>query len=165
MSIGKNSINRTNIAKTSAAAKAKENKFYDATEPEKIENYDNVMLEFIPTAMIIPTYDEQSITCKNNFMEVVSSVRNFGIMIPILLRKVTMDGKDYYRILSGHKRFFAAKTLGLTKVPAEIITCSDAKATLIYNEIEKYDSKSVSYDKEDIVRNVAKSEDLPNYLL
>ena len=47
-----------------------------------------------------------------NMDDMIESVRRYGIVEPIT---VTQDG-DNYRILTGHRRFRAAKAVGLTEV-------------------------------------------------
>lgn len=167
MSVGKNSISRATKA-TSSANKPSVQKFYDAVDAEEPKvKAEHVSVEFVPTSLIIPTYDEESITCSSNFQDVVSSVKNYGILIPLLLRKVKLSDGYGYRILSGHKRLFAAKFLKIESVPAEVIVCDDRKAASIYNEIEKYDSKTKSYEKKDNFKNAdtGNNGNLPSYLL
>lgn len=165
MSLGKNSINRANLASEKPAQS--EQKFYDACDVEPaVVKQEETEVDFISTDLILPTYDEQSITCKSTFVDVVASVKKYGVLIPLLLRKIKDGDQVKYRILSGHKRLFAAKQIGIKKVPALIISVDDRKAAAIYSEIEKYDSKSKSFDKaelESAMREVKR--DLPNYLL
>ena len=50
--------------------------------------------------------------------DMVRSVQNYGIMVPIIVRDV--PGSDTYEILSGHNRVNAAKIAGKKNVPAVI---------------------------------------------
>lgn len=47
----------------------------------------------------------------------VQSIREFGVMTPIVVRPVTEGG---YEIISGHRRIHACKRAGIEKVPAVI---------------------------------------------
>ena len=42
--------------------------------------------------------------------ELVESIRNNGVLVPVLVRP---DGKNGYEMVSGHRRMFASKVLGL----------------------------------------------------
>ena len=62
----------------------------------------------------------------------VESIKEFGVMIPIIVRK---KENDIYEILSGHNRVNAAKLVGLTTIPAVIHdNLSDDDAILIVTE-------------------------------
>ncbi len=65
-------------------------------------------------------FDEESLD------ELASSIRELGIIQPLTLRKV---GADQYQIISGERRYRAAKTAGLTTVPAYIRTANDSELT------------------------------------
>ena len=59
--------------------------------------------------------------------ELVSSIRERGILSPILVRK-----KDnFYEVMSGHRRKRAAEIIGLEKVPVIIKELTDDDATII----------------------------------
>lgn len=67
-------------------------------------------------------YDE------NKKEEMKESIKENGILVPIIVRKIE---DDKYEILSGHNRVQCAKELGLSTVPTQIVDCDDDKATLI----------------------------------
>ena len=58
--------------------------------------------------------------------ELASSIRELGIIQPLTLRKL---GGDQYQIISGERRYRAAKKAGLTSVPAYIRTANDSELT------------------------------------
>ncbi|MCM1052052.1 MAG: ParB/RepB/Spo0J family partition protein [Paenibacillus sp.] len=58
--------------------------------------------------------------------ELSQSVREFGIIQPISLRKT---GPDTYQIIAGERRYRAAQMAGLTTIPAYIRTADDALVT------------------------------------
>lgn len=65
-------------------------------------------------------FDEESLE------ELASSIRELGIIQPLTLRKV---GAEQYQIISGERRFRAAKLAGLLSVPAYIRTANDSELT------------------------------------
>lgn len=65
-------------------------------------------------------FDEESLE------ELASSIRELGIIQPLTLRKV---GAEQYQIISGERRFRAAKLAGLSSVPAYIRTANDSELT------------------------------------
>jgi len=58
--------------------------------------------------------------------ELASSIRELGIIQPLTLRSI---GGDKYQIISGERRFRAAKLAGLTSVPAYVRTANDSEVT------------------------------------
>lgn len=58
--------------------------------------------------------------------ELAMSIREIGIIQPLTLRSV---GGEQYQIISGERRYRAAKMAGLTSVPAYVRTASDAELT------------------------------------
>lgn len=66
------------------------------------------------------TFDEDSL------QELASSIRELGIIQPLTLRSI---GTNAYQIISGERRFRAAKIAGLTSVPAYIRTANDSELT------------------------------------
>lgn len=65
------------------------------------------------------------------FDEMVESIKNFGVIVPIVVRKKGLK----YEILSGHNRVNAAKEAGLTDVPAVVKDeLTEEEATLIVTE-------------------------------
>ena len=58
--------------------------------------------------------------------ELATSIRELGIIQPLTLRKT---GSDQYQIISGERRYRAAKMAGLDTVPAYIRTASDSELT------------------------------------
>ena len=65
-------------------------------------------------------FDEESLE------ELASSIRELGIVQPLTLRKL---GPDQYQIISGERRYRAAKMAGLLSVPAYIRTANDSELT------------------------------------
>ena len=57
------------------------------------------------------------VTADSNMLELKESISKFGILSPLIVRPM-MEG--YYEIISGHRRRYAAKILGYTKVPVII---------------------------------------------
>lgn len=60
--------------------------------------------------------------------ELIESVKERGILSPILVRQV---GDDEYEIISGHRRKHAAEKAGLSTIPVIIRELSDEDATII----------------------------------
>ena len=58
--------------------------------------------------------------------ELASSIRELGIIQPLTLRKMS---PDQYQIISGERRYRAAKLAGLETVPAYIRTANDSEIT------------------------------------
>lgn len=57
------------------------------------------------------------VTADMSMVELKDSIEKYGILNPLIVRPVP---EGYYEIISGHRRKFAAKQLGYTKVPVII---------------------------------------------
>lgn len=66
------------------------------------------------------TFDNEAIE------ELAASIREFGIIQPLSLRKT---GPDSYQIIAGERRYRAARLAGLDSVPAYIRTASESELT------------------------------------
>ncbi|WP_297635666.1 ParB/RepB/Spo0J family partition protein [uncultured Clostridium sp.] len=83
---------------------------------EKIETKEEKKDSLLVSLNKIKTYSDQprKFFDNENIAELAESIKNHGIIQPILLRK---SGKDYI-IVAGERRFRAAKMAGLKDVPA-----------------------------------------------
>lgn len=62
---------------------------------------------------------------KEQDADLLASIKEKGVLVPLILRKL-VDGD--LEIVAGHRRYHAAKQLGLKEVPAEIRELSDREA-------------------------------------
>jgi ParB family chromosome partitioning protein len=85
--------------------------------PVSIENYE-IEINKIKANPAQPrtSFDEESL------MELADSIKSHGIIQPLTLREI---GYGEYQIISGERRFRAARMAGLTTVPAYIRTATD----------------------------------------
>ena len=64
--------------------------------------------------------------------ELVASIKQHGVLEPILLRLIKSDQhSDHYELVAGERRFRACKEIGLSKIPAIVKELSDEEANLI----------------------------------
>ncbi len=64
--------------------------------------------------------------------ELVASIRQHGVLEPILLRSIKSDQySGHYELVAGERRFRACKEIGLSKIPAIVKELSDEEASLI----------------------------------
>ena len=81
----------------------------------------------IEISRISPNPDQPRTIFDEEALEELSrSVREYGIIQPISLRKT---GPDTYQIIAGERRYRAALMAGLSTVPAYIRTADDATMT------------------------------------
>ena len=81
-------------------------------------------------------FNEASLT------ELADSVREFGIIQPIIVRK--LNGEEKYEIIAGERRYRAAKQVGLTSVPVIINTNIDDTSSLAMALIENIHREDLS---------------------
>lgn len=62
--------------------------------------------------------------------ELIESIRANGILTPLIVRPVDGSTTDY-EIVSGHRRFFAAREAGLKEVPAFVYAISRTEASIL----------------------------------
>lgn len=60
--------------------------------------------------------------------EMVESVKQYGILVPVIVRKREEGG---YELISGHRRHHAATLAGLETIPVMVKDCNDDEATVI----------------------------------
>lgn len=134
---------------------------------------ERVVVRKIPLDQIGANPDQPRKTFSDaELAELAASIRERGVIQPILLRSVT--GRPYmYEIIAGERRFRASKLAGQTEIPAIIKTISDANAMEIalienvqrenLNPIEEaYAYQNImqkcGYELADVVRLIGKSE-------
>lgn len=77
------------------------------------------------------------------------SIKDMGIILPLLVKK---SADRAYEVISGHRRLFAAKKLGLKEVPCKVLSVDDATAdimmvdTNLHREEISPSEKARSYD-------------------
>ena len=77
----------------------------------------------IPISQISPNPDQpRNFFDETALEELATSIRELGIIQPLTLRKVSSEN---YQIISGERRYRAAKLAGLDSVPAYIRTATD----------------------------------------
>jgi len=64
----------------------------------------------------------------DSMQKLIRSIEQQGVLVPITVRK-SSDGE--YEIISGHRRCFAARYLGMTTIPGIIKECSDDEAVIM----------------------------------
>jgi ParB family chromosome partitioning protein len=102
----------------------------------------------------------------------IDSIKTKGIIQPLVVRPIVMDGRHIYEIIAGERRWRAARTLGLEKVPVVIKECDDREAleTAIIENIQRDDltpieeaeayqrlMKEFNYTQEEMARSIGKS--------
>ena len=93
----------------------------------------------IPLELIEPNA-EQPRTSLGNIEELASSIREKGVLEPILVRQIA---PNHYQIISGERRFRAALLAGLDEIPA-IELDADDKETLEIALIENIQRKDLT---------------------
>ena len=130
--------------------------------------------EWITTTHIEPNpYQPRRFFGEDEMQELINSVREHGILQPILVRPLSMEqGQTRYQLVAGERRWRAAQQAGLEQVPAIVRAVADQQAlelALIEN-VQRRDISAVDADlsyrrlatefhlsQEDIARRVGKS--------
>ena len=91
------------------------------TAPETIQK--------IPVSDLFPFKDHPfSVVDDKRMMEMVESVKEFGIMVPLIARPLDGGG---YEIISGHRRKHACELAGLEEVPVLVRNLDNDEATIL----------------------------------
>lgn len=90
-----------------------------------------------------------------DFQQLVDSIKENGILYPILVRPAT---KDSYEIISGHRRVAAAKVAGFVNVPVIIRVLDDDAATIAMVHSNFYREKIRTSEKAKAYRMCLEAE-------
>ena len=89
----------------------------------------NEQIQHLPLSSLVPFKDHPfRVVDDDRMMETVESVREYGVLVPIIARPVE-DG--LYEIVSGHRRKHAAELAGLTEIPVIVRDLDDDAATIL----------------------------------
>ncbi len=97
--------------------------------PESEAKETGQTIHMIPVAQIVPNrYQPRKTFVEEELRELVESVRQHGILQPVLVRR---KGEDLYELIAGERRFRAAKSAQLPAVPAVIRKSGDDESTIL----------------------------------
>ena len=121
---------------------------------------------------LIPNkYQPRKIFDEDNLNELTNSIRERGILQPIIVRK-SNDEKSKFEIIAGERRWLAAQRAGLHKVPVVITEADDLKSLefAIVENVQRNDLNPLeeaqgykrlidefTYDQEKVSRFIGKS--------
>ena len=108
---------------------------------------------------------------KGNLEELTSSVKERGVIQPIIVRQ-SADHKNKYEIIAGERRWLAAQNAGFHEVPVVITEADDLKSLefAIVENVQRHDLNSIEeangyqklidefeYDQEKVAKFIGKS--------
>ena len=108
---------------------------------------------------------------KENLEELTSSIKERGVIQPIIVRK-SEDFSDKYEIIAGERRWLAAQNAGLHEIPVVIAEANDLKSLefAIVENVQRHDLNSIEeatgyqrlisefgYDHEKVAKFIGKS--------
>ena len=134
----------------------------------KISNKENQ----IPIGDLVPNkYQPRKIFDEDNLNDLKNSIKERGIIQPIIVRKSSND-KSKFEIIAGERRWLAAQRAGLHNVPVVITDADDLKSLefAIVENVQRHDLNSLeeaqgykrliddfSYDQEKVSKFIGKS--------
>lgn len=126
-------------ATISGNSTSKPNRFFDDIKQKDITQSD-IKVEQIYVNSLFPMEEHTFCVIKDsdNYRSVLNSVRNNGILSPLLVR--AKDGEwEKYEIIAGHRRCEIAKDLGIEKVPCIVLNISKpmAKCLMIESNFQR----------------------------
>ena len=116
-------------------------------------------------------YQPRKLFDQENLEELANSIKEHGIIQPIIVRRSNVD-KSKYEIIAGERRWLAAQKAGLHEVPVVITEADDIKSLefAIVENVQRYDLTAVeeaqgyqrliddfSYDQEKVAKFIGKS--------
>ena len=121
---------------------------------------------------LIPNkYQPRKIFDENNLEELTNSIKERGMIQPIIVRK-SNDDKSKFEIIAGERRWLAAQRAGLHNVPVVITEADDLKSLefAIVENVQRHDLNPLeeaqgykrlidefSYDQEKVAKFIGKS--------
>jgi len=134
----------------------------------KVESQKNQL----PISDLIPNkYQPRKIFDERNLEDLTNSIKERGIIQPIIVRK-SNDDKTNYEIIAGERRWLAAQRAGLHEVPVVITIADDLKSLefAIVENVQRHDLNPLeeaqgykrlidefSYDQEKVAKFIGKS--------
>jgi len=116
-------------------------------------------------------YQPRKIFDKNNLTDLTNSIKERGMIQPIIVRK-SNDSEGKFEIIAGERRWLAAQRAGLHKVPVVITEADDLKSLefAIVENVQRHDLNPLeeaqgyrrlidefSYDQEKVSKFIGKS--------
>ena len=116
-------------------------------------------------------YQPRKIFDENNLEDLINSVKQRGVIQPILVREL-QDNKQKFEIIAGERRWRAAQRAGLKEVPVLIIEADDLKSLefAIVENVQRHDLNPLeeaqgykrlidefNYDQEKVSKFIGKS--------
>ena len=116
-------------------------------------------------------YQPRKLFDQENLEELANSIKEHGIIQPIIVRRSNVD-KSKYEIIAGERRWVAAQKAGLHEVPVVITEADDIKSLefAIVENVQRHDLTAVeeaqgyqrliddfSYDQEKVAKFIGKS--------
>ncbi|WP_044971222.1 ParB/RepB/Spo0J family partition protein [Taylorella asinigenitalis] len=96
---------------------------------EVIKKPDLASVVELPLSKLQPgKYQPRKHMDSENLDDLTNSIKNQGVMIPILVRPIS---NDKYEIIAGERRFRAATKAGLSEIPALIKEANDEQASIM----------------------------------
>ena len=124
-------------------------------------------------------FQPRKIFDEENLLELTNSIRERGIIQPIIVRK-SVEQNSMYEIIAGERRWLAAQKAGLHEVPVVITDVSDLKSLefAIVENVQRHDLNAIeeargyqrlidefSYDQEKVSKFIGKSRShITNFL-
>ena len=121
---------------------------------------------------LIPNkYQPRKIFDENNLEDLTNSIKERGMIQPIIVRK-SNDDNSKYEIIAGERRWLAAQRAGLNEVPVVITKADDLKSLefAIVENVQRHDLNPLeeaqgykrlidefSYDQEKVAKFIGKS--------
>ena len=134
----------------------------------KIETQKNQL----PISDLIPNkFQPRKIFDENNLIDLTNSIKERGILQPIIVRK-SKENKSKFEIIAGDRRWMAAQRAGLHSVPVVITEADDLKSLefAIVENVQRHDLNALeeaqgykrlidefSYDQEKVSKFIGKS--------
>jgi ParB family chromosome partitioning protein len=82
-------------------------------------NGQSIIVEYLPIDKVVANPDQpRKYFNKNEMDELTLSIKDFGVLQPILVTKIN---NDTYQIIAGERRTRASKAAGLTAIPAIVV--------------------------------------------
>ncbi len=80
----------------------------------------------VPVERIVPNARQpREVFDEDDLAELVDSIREIGVLQPVVVRPVSVDGEERYELVMGERRWRASREAGLQAVPAIIRSTDD----------------------------------------
>jgi ParB/RepB/Spo0J family partition protein len=113
---------------------------------QKTEVKTIAITEIVPNEVALRGVNKEA----EDYQNLMASIKQNGLLNPIVVRPKSVDGKDFFELVDGLQRFSACCDAGIPEIPVHIMKLSDAQVleAQVLANVHRIETKPVEYSKQ-----------------